>query len=114
MPTTQDVTLLLGDTWTLICTCHDANNNILAVDSAEWRIASTQSLEYLGTVGTNNIFIANGGVVTVIVPPSDQATANIQPGSYTHELFITGNTAVGSIQVTGKAYVQDSLKHKYP
>jgi hypothetical protein len=114
MPTPQDVTLILGDTWTLICSCHDATGNAMAVASAEWRLASTSGRLFLGTVSSNNIAIASGGVVTVTVSPSDQATANVQAGSFTHELFVIGTSSVGSIQITGKAHVLNSLKNQYP
>lgn len=113
MATPQDVTLILGDTWTLICTCHDNTGAAMNVASAEWRLATTSNSVFKGTVASNNISIANN-IVTVTVPPSDQATANIQPGTVQHELFVEGTSSVSSIQVTGKAIIHNSLKNKYP
>lgn len=113
MATNQDVNLILGEVWEIICTCHDSSGTLMDVAAAEWRLASTASRLLMAT-DLDNITILNPGVVSISVPPSTQATANVQPGSFTHELFVTGNNSVGSIQITGRAMVTDSLKHKYP
>lgn len=112
MATYQDVNLTLGDTWTLVCTCHEANGALMNVASAEWRLASTTARLYLGTVSSNNIAIGNNGIVTVTILPSDQLTANIAAGSYNHELFVVGST--DSIQITGKAHIANSLRSSFP
>lgn len=114
MTTSQDVNLVLGEVWSIICTCHDANGAIMVVDTAEWRLASTTTRLLLVSSNTDSIVITSPGVLEVTVTPTDQLTANIAPGLFQHELFVTGNNTVGSIQVAGKATVTTSLKFLYP
>jgi hypothetical protein len=111
MATNQDIKLTLGDEWIIVCTCRHANNDLFIIEEAEWRMATSNSEVLVAQVG-DGITVTANGKCEIRITPDEQETANVQPGSYFHELFVSGDN-VASIQVVGKARVMNSLRSQF-
>ncbi len=114
MAKSQDINLIIGDAWHIVCTCRDADGHLLPITDAEWRMSTSNNRVFLASVSNGEITITGNGKCEILVDPDIQSDANVQPGVYYHELFVSGASTNASIQVVGKARLEQSLKVQYP
>jgi hypothetical protein len=87
----------VGETWSWIVECTDADGNDIAVDSASFRL-QREGQTFLLLTAEPYVSIA-GNVVTVIVPTDDQLT--IPAAVYERELYVVDDENSVSRQLHG-------------
>lgn len=110
MAASGSLTLVLGETWSIVVSCHDANGAALDLTGAttELRIATCGAVveDVAGVLSDT----PTDGIVTFPISPADQVVANYNP-SVIYQMEIRVTLADGSItdQFQGQLYVQPSL-----
>lgn len=115
--TYQDITLDLGETWTIQGTLN-RDNSPLPIDSntlVHFKVAS-QKAKILDLTLTNDIAILDQPTAAyrIVIPVSQQvSTTALVPGIYNYELSATLGDGTVVLQAEGKAYVNSTLTYKF-
>ena len=115
--TYQDISLVLGETWTIFGTLNKDSSPLPVNESTQiqWRLANTKSL-VLSLSLTSDISITDfpTAAYQVIVPVSQQINNKLNPGLYRYELSAILDDGTVSIQAEGACTLNSSLTFQYP
>ncbi len=116
MATHTQLTLNLGETWTIECQLNFKGGRLVIPEDAvvEWTLADNTGVVIRRT-NENGILVTNAqlGECTIIVPPSMQTALN-SGKPYTHELAVLFSDNTIMIQSNGPAKLSATTKSRFP
>lgn len=110
-----EITLNLGETWTIDATINHRDLTNLDGCQIFWRFATNAKTVLEVKIGSGvTILDSNAKTCRIVVPTSLQVNKGVKFGNYFHELVIQLPDGSTSIQVEGPVTVKQTLSSKYP
>ena len=102
MSVRDDFTVRLGETWTYVVSCTDADGSAVSPATADWKLEELDGTTVLALTQISGIII---GVSTCTITVQTSNQSGVLPGAYRHRLKITDAGGAISRQVHGQIQV---------